>query len=173
MPSGQGLRPAEPGAVDRQFAGQAVDLAAEQRRARCRRVFADDHLLAEHRHAAEGLLVAVVVGAVACRWRWLQHAQARFGIQAEHLGMALAGHRGDAKSLRGKEIVAVEAGDIGAVQVRTQGIAGAGGGQEERDGGDQNQESRGMTERADHGVFPLTDGHDAVAGWQVAIGGNL
>ena len=79
-------------------------------------VFADDHLLAEHRHAAEGLLVAVVAGAVLVDVR-AQLAQARVGVHVEHFGVALAGLQCDARTSGDSLVLRVDLGDVEAMQV--------------------------------------------------------
>ena len=100
----------------RQFAGQAVDHAAEDVADVAVLAFGDDHVLAEHGNAAEGLLITGVAGAVLVDVR-AQLAQVRVGIHVEHFGVALAGLQCDAGASGDSLVLRVDLGDVEAMQV--------------------------------------------------------
>ncbi len=131
----QGLGLAQAGIHRTDVGGQAGGLAAEQRAHVAAGVLADDHALAEHRHAAEGLLVAAVAHAqVAVA---LLQQQARFAVVLQQLLVARMGHRSRAAARDDRLVLLLELAEVLAVQVDA--VRGEGAAGEERQAGGGNE----------------------------------
>ena len=112
--------------------------------------FADDHLLAEDRQAAERLLITVVMGAVAIGIM-REDLQARFGIEAQEFGMAL-GRAGRAEALRGQRILVVESGEVGLVEIAARGGAAVDRQEQADDGESQRAAAQFGNASTEHGI---------------------
>jgi len=124
----------------RDLGREAVDAAAEQA-VHGAVLLGDRDALAEHRQATEGLLVAVVLGAVGI-FGIADLLQAGQRIQAEHLGVALAGLGGDGEARGGGLVLMVELGDRLPVQVDAVGGVGSAGGERQREGREREEAQR-------------------------------
>jgi hypothetical protein len=109
---------AEQGRHVRHIAGDPADRATKQRTQVAALVIAGDDVLAPHRDSAEGLLIAVMRGAVGILDD-SKRGQGGFGVKAEHLGMPFVAQRGDGGATDGSGIDSIQIFDALIMQVTT------------------------------------------------------